>query len=250
MRIVVAVKRVVDANVKIHVKFDGSDVDLAHVRMAINPFDEIAIEEAVRIKEVGRASEVVVVSMGTNKCQEQLRAALALGADRAILVETNAELGPRAVASLLRAVVERERPQLVILGKQAIDDDANQTGQMLGTLLNWPLACCASRVKLDDAVVTVTCEVDGGLETLALALPAVITADLRLNEPRYSSLSNIIKAKKVPIETLTPADLGVDLASRHKTLKIEASPVRRMGIKVASVAELVGRLRNEAKVIP
>ena len=249
MKILVPVKRVIDYNVKVRVKADGSGVDLANVKMAMNPFDEIAVEEAVRLKEAGKATEVVAVSLGETKCQEQLRTALALGADRALHVETDADLQPLAVAKLLKALVEREQPQLVILGKQAIDDDANQTGQMLAALLDWPQATFASKLVIDNGEASVTREIDGGLETLAVSLPAVVTTDLRLNEPRYATLPNIMKAKKKPLDILKPADLGVDPAPRLKTLKVEEPPTRKAGIKVGSVAELVEKLRNEAKVI-
>ena len=249
MKILVPVKRVIDYNVKVRVKADGSGVDLANVKMAMNPFDEIAVEEAVRLKEAGKATEVVAVSLGETKCQEQLRTALALGADRALHVETDAELQPLAVAKLLKAIVEREQPQLVILGKQAIDDDSNQTGQMLAALLDWPQATFASKLVIDNGEASVTREIDGGLETLAVTLPAVVTTDLRLNEPRYATLPNIMKAKKKPLDILKPADLGVDPAPRLKTLKVEEPPTRKAGIKVGSVAELVEKLRNEAKVI-
>ena len=249
MKILVPVKRVIDYNVKVRVKADGSGVDLANVKMAMNPFDEIAVEEAVRLKEAGKATEVVAVSLGETKCQEQLRTALALGADRALHVETDAELQPLAVAKLLKAIVEREQPQLVILGKQAIDDDSNQTGQMLAALLDWPQATFASKLVIDNGEASVTREIDGGLETLAVTLPAVVTTDLRLNEPRYATLPNIMKAKKKPLDILKPTDLGVDPAPRLKTLKVEDPPTRKAGIKVGSVAELVEKLRNEAKVI-
>jgi len=249
MKILVPVKRVIDYNVKARVKADGSGMDLANVKMAMNPFDEIAVEEAVRLKEAGKATEIIAISLGEAKCQEQLRTALALGADRAIHVETTVELQPLAVAKLLKAVVARETPGLIILGKQAIDDDANQTGQMLAALLDWPQATFASKVALGTDEVEVTREIDGGLETLALKLPAVITADLRLNEPRYATLPNIMKAKKKPLDTLSPADLGVDPAPRLTTLKVEEPPVRKAGIRVGNVAELVDKLRNEAKVI-
>lgn len=249
MKVLVAVKRVVDYNVKVRVKADGTGVDLANVKMAMNPFDEIAVEEAIRLKEAGVATEVVAVSCGLAACQETLRTALALGADRAILAETDVELQPLAVAKLLKALVDKEQPQLVILGKQAIDDDANQTGQMLAALLGWPQATFASKVALADGRATVTREVDGGLETLAMALPAVVTTDLRLNEPRYATLPNIMKAKKKPLETVKPADLGVDVAPRLTTLKVAEPPKRQGGAKVADVAELVAKLKNEAKVI-
>ncbi len=251
MKILVPVKRVVDYNVKIRVKPDGSGVDTANVKMSMNPFDEIAVEEAVRLKEKGIATEVVAVSAGVAACQETLRTALALGADRAILIETDAELQPLAVAQLLAAIVAKEGPQLIIMGKQAIDDDANQTGQMLAALLNWPQATFASQVVVDPATqhVTVTREIDGGLETLQMPLPAVITTDLRLNEPRFASLPNIMKAKKKPLETLTPAALGVDVTPRIRTLKVQEPPKRKGGIKVADVDELIAKLRHEAKVI-
>lgn len=252
MKILVTVKRVIDANVRARVKADGSGIDLANARMALNPFDEIAVEAAVRLKEAGQATEVVAISLGTAKCHEQLRTALALGADRAIHVETDLELQPLGVAKLLKAVVERERPRLAILGKQAIDDDAGQTGQMLAGLLGWPQASFASKVALGDGEADeamVTREVDGGLETLAVRLPAVITADLRLNEPRYATLPNIIKAKKKPLDVLTPAELGVDAAPRLTVLKVEEPPVRPAGVRVGSIAELVEKLKSEARVI-
>ena len=249
MKILVAVKRVVDFNVKIRVKSDGSGVDLANVKMSMNPFDEIAVEEAVRLKEKGVATEVVAVSCGVTQCQETLRTALALGADRAILVETSETLEPLAVAKLLKALVDREKPSLVILGKQAIDDDCNQTGQMLAALANLPQATFASKVDVAGDAVTVTREVDGGLETISVKLPAVITTDLRLNEPRYATLPNIMKAKKKPLETLKPTDLGVDVTPRVKTLKVSEPPKRGAGVRVPDVATLVTKLRNEAKVI-
>ncbi|GAB6050332.1 electron transfer flavoprotein subunit beta/FixA family protein [Hydrogenophilus islandicus] len=251
MKVLVPVKRVVDYNVKIRVKPDGSGVDTANVKMSMNPFDEIAVEEAVRLKEKGIASEVIAVSAGVAACQETLRTALALGADRAILVTTEVELQPLAVAKLLAAIVRQEAPQLVILGKQAIDDDANQTGQMLAALLNWPQATFASQVTVDTATQTVTVkrEIDGGLETLAMALPAVITTDLRLNEPRFASLPNIMKAKKKPLETVTPESLGVDVTPRIRTLKVAEPPKRKGGVKVADVDELIAKLKNEAKVL-
>ena len=249
MKILVPVKRVVDYNVKVRVKSDGSGVDIANVKMSMNPFDEIAVEEAVRLKEKGMASEVIAVSCGVAQCQETLRTAMAIGADRAILVETDAELQPLAVAKLLKALVDKEQPQLVILGKQAIDDDCNQTGQMLAALLGWGQATFASKVEVDGGGVKVAREVDGGSETLALALPAIITTDLRLNEPRYVTLPNIMKAKKKPLENVKPADLGVDVAPRLKTLKVSEPPKRSAGIKVPDVATLVAKLRNEAKVI-
>jgi electron transfer flavoprotein beta subunit len=249
MKILVPVKRVVDYNVKVRVKSDGSGVDLANVKMSMNPFDEIAVEAAVRLKEAGTATEVVAVSCGVTQCQETLRTAMAIGADRAILVETTEELQPLAVAKLLQCLVAQEQPQLVVLGKQAIDDDANQTGQMLAALLGWGQATFASKVEIADGHAVVTREVDGGLETLKLKLPAVVTADLRLNEPRYVTLPNIMKAKKKPLQTLTPATLGVDVAPRLKTLKVSSPPTRSAGIKVADVATLVNKLKNEAKVI-
>ena len=249
MKILVPVKRVVDYNVKVRVKSDGTGVDIANVKMSMNPFDEIAIEEAVRLKEKGAATEVIAVSCGVAQCQETLRTAMAIGADRAILVETSEELQPLAVAKLLKALVEKEAPQLVILGKQAIDDDCNQTGQMLAALLGWGQATFASKVEVQGDKVHVTREVDGGLETLALSLPAIITTDLRLNEPRYVTLPNIMKAKKKTLENVKPADLGVDVAPRLKTLKVSEPPKRSAGIKVADVAALVDKLRNEAKVI-
>ena len=249
MKILVPVKRVVDYNVKVRVKSDGSGVDIANVKMSMNPFDEIAVEEAVRLKEAGVATEVVAVSCGVAQCQETLRTAMAIGADRGILVQTDEELQPLAVAKLLKTLVEKEGPQLVILGKQAIDDDANQTGQMLAALLGLPQATFASKVAVADGKATVTREIDGGLETLSMSLPAIVTTDLRLNEPRYATLPNIMKAKKKPLETVTPADLGVDVAPRLKTLKVEEPPKRSAGVKVADVAELVAKLKNEAKVI-
>ncbi|MGE5792647.1 MAG: electron transfer flavoprotein subunit beta/FixA family protein [Bacteroidota bacterium] len=249
MKVLVPIKRVVDANVKVRVKADGSGVELANVKMAMNPFDEIAVEEAVRLKEGGSATEIVAVSCGLQACQETLRTALALGADRAILVETDAELQPLAVAKLLKAIVGKESPQLVIMGKQAIDDDNNQTGQMLAALLGWPQATFASKVKLEGGGAQVTREVDGGLETVAIKLPAVVTTDLRLNEPRYVTLPNIMKAKKKPLEALKPDALGVDVAPRIATLKVEEPPKRKSGIKVADAKALVEKLKNEAKVI-
>jgi electron transfer flavoprotein beta subunit len=249
MKILVPVKRVVDYNVKIRVKSDGSGVDNANVKMSMNPFDEIAVEEAIRLKEAGKATEVIAASCGLTQCQETLRTAMAIGADRGILVETDVELQPLAVAKLLKALADKEQPQLIILGKQAIDDDCNQTGQMLAALLGWPQATFASKVVVEDGKVTVTREVDGGMEVISLSLPAIITADLRLNEPRYVTLPNIMKAKKKPIATFKPADLGVDVASRLKTLKVVEPPVRSAGIKVPDIATLVAKLRNEAKVI-
>jgi electron transfer flavoprotein beta subunit len=250
MKIVVAVKRVIDFNVKVRVKADSSGIETANVKMSMNPFDEIAVEEAVRCKEKGLATEIVAVSCGAASSHETLRTALALGADRAILVQTDAELQPLAVAKLLAAVARRETPQLVILGKQAIDDDANQTGQMLAALLDWPQATFASKLELDVGRATVTREVDGGLERVEVALPAVVTTDLRLNEPRYATLPNIMRAKKKPLETLTPEALGVDVASRLATLKVTEPPARKGGGRVADVKELVAKLRNEAKVLP
>ncbi|SEI89085.1 electron transfer flavoprotein beta subunit [Azotobacter beijerinckii] len=249
MKILVAVKRVVDYNVKVRVKADHSGVDLANVKMAMNPFCEIAVEEAVRLKEKGIASEIVAVSVGPAAAQEQLRTALALGADRAILIETDEELGSLAVAKLLKALVDKEQPQLVITGKQAIDSDNNQTGQMLAALTGYAQGTFASKVEVSGDKLKVTREIDGGLQTLELALPAIVTTDLRLNEPRYASLPNIMKAKKKPLETVTPADLGVSVASSLKVLKVEAPAERQAGIKVGSVAELVEKLKNEAKVI-
>ncbi len=249
MKILVPIKRVVDYNVKIRVKADQSGVELANVKMAMNPFDEIAVEEAVRLKEAGTATEVVAFSAGVAQCQETLRTAMAIGADRGILAETDVDLQPLAVAKLLKAVVDKEQPRLVILGKQAIDDDSNQTGQMLAALLGWPQATFASKVEVSGDSVRVTREIDGGLETLALPLPAVITTDLRLNEPRYATLPNIMKAKKKPLETVKPADLGVDVAPRLTTLKVVEPAKRSAGVLVADVAQLVEKLKNEAKVI-
>jgi len=249
MKVLVPVKRVVDYNVKVRVRSDQTGVDIANVKMSMNPFDEIAVEEAVRLKEKGVVTEIVAFSAGVQACQETLRTALALGADRAILVETEVELQPLAVAKLLKALVEREQPALVILGKQAIDDDANQTGQMLAALADLPQATFASKLEIVDSSAIVTREVDGGLETLRMELPAVVTTDLRLNEPRYVTLPNIMKAKKKPLEQLKPEDLGVDVTPRLKTLKVSEPPARSAGIKVADVASLVERLKNEAKVI-
>jgi len=249
MKILVPVKRVVDYNVKVRVKSDQTGVELAGVKMAMNPFDEIAIEEAVRLKEKGIATEIVAISIGTPACQETLRTALAMGADRGILVETDASPEPLAVAKMLKALTDREEPRLVILGKQAIDDDMNATGQMLAALLGWPQGTFASKIEISGDTATVTREVDGGLETVALNLPAIITVDLRLNEPRYASLPNIMKARKKPIETIKPADLGVDPAPRLTTLRVVEPDKRVAGKKVGSVAELVDKLRNEAKVI-
>ena len=249
MKALVPVKRVVDYNVKVRVKSDGTGVDIANVKMSMNPFDEIAVEEATRLKEKGVLTEVVAVSCGVTQCQETLRTAMAIGADRGILVETSEELQPLAVAKLLKALVDKEKPDLVILGKQAIDDDCNQTGQMLAALLDWPQATFASKVEVADGHATVTREVDGGLETVKLKLPAVITTDLRLNEPRYVTLPNIMKAKKKPLDTVKPADLGVDVTPRIKTLKVAEPPKRSAGIKVPDVATLVSKLKNDAKVI-
>ena len=249
MKVLIGIKLVVDANVKIRVRADGSGVETAGLKHSINPFCEIAVEEAVRLKEKGAADEIVVVSIGPAAAQEALRAALAVGADRAIHVLTDEEVQPLAVAKTLKAIVEKEQPQLVILGKQAIDDDCNQTGQMLAALLGWPQGTFASQVVAGDGGITVTREIDGGLETVELTLPAVVTSDLRLNEPRYASLPNIMKAKKKPLETVKPEDLGVDLTPRLKTLKVAEPPRRQAGIKVGSVQELVEKLRNEARVI-
>ena len=249
MKALVSVKRVVDYNVKVRVKSDGTGVDIANVKMSMNPFDEIAIEEAVRLREKGVLTEVIAVSCGAAQCQETLRTAMAIGADRGILVETTEELQPLAVAKLLKALVDREQPGLIILGKQAIDDDNNQTGQMLAALTDLPQATFASKVEVIDGRANVTREIDGGLETISLSLPAVITTDLRLNEPRYVTLPNIMKAKKKPLETIKPADLGVDVSPRLKTLKVSEPPKRGAGIKVPDVATLVAKLKNEAKVI-
>ena len=249
MKLLVAVKRVIDFNVKIRVKADRSGVETANVKMSMNPFDEIAVEEAVRLKEAGVASEIVAVSMGPLPCQETIRTALAMGADRGIHVQTDAELQPLAVAKLLKAIVARDGFDLVILGKQAIDDDCNQTGQMLAALLGWPQGTFASKVVIDGEALSVTREVDGGLQTVKLKLPAIVTTDLRLNEPRYASLPNIMKAKKKPIADKTPADYGVDTAPRLEVLKTTEPPVRKAGVKVGSVAELVGKLKNEAGIL-
>ncbi|SHK37279.1 electron transfer flavoprotein beta subunit [Roseomonas rosea] len=249
MKLLVPVKRVVDYNVKVRVKPDGTGVETANVKMSMNPFDEIAVEEAVRLKEKGVATEIVAVSIGPAQAQEQIRTALAMGADRGILVEAEGTIEPIAVAKLLKALVEKEGPQMVILGKQAIDDDMNATGQMLAALLGWGQGTFASKVEVADGAVNVTREVDGGLETVKLTLPAIVTTDLRLNEPRYASLPNIMKARKKPIETVKPGDLGVDTAPRLKVIKVEEPPKRQAGVKVASAAELVSKLRNEAKVI-
>ncbi|QYF94136.1 electron transfer flavoprotein subunit beta/FixA family protein [Massilia sp. PAMC28688] len=249
MKVLVPVKRVVDYNVKVRVKSDGSGVDIANVKMSMNPFDEIALEEAMRLKEAGKVTEVVAISCGVTQAQETLRTGMAIGADRGILVETTSELEPLAVAKLIRALADKEQPQLIILGKQAIDDDSNQTGQMLAALLGWPQATFASKVVLEGDKVTVTREVDGGLETLALSLPAIITTDLRLNEPRYVTLPNIMKAKKKPLEVIKPEDLGVDIAPRLKTLKVVEPAKRSAGIKVPDAATLVAKLKTEAKVL-
>jgi electron transfer flavoprotein beta subunit len=249
MKILVAVKRVVDYNVKVRVKSDGSGVDIANVKMSMNPFDEIAVEEAVRLREKGVATEVIAVSCGVTQCQETLRTAMAIGADRSILVETAVELQPLAVAKLLKALIDKEQPGLVILGKQAIDDDCNQTGQMLAALAGLAQATFASKVEVADGKANVTREVDGGLETLSISLPAVITTDLRLNEPRYVTLPNIMKAKKKTMDVFKPEDLGVDVAPRIKTLRVSDPPKRSAGIKVPDVATLVAKLKNEAKVI-
>ena len=249
MKVLVAVKRVIDYNVKVRVKSDGSGVELANVKMSMNPFDEIGVEEAVRMKEAGTASEIVAISLGVQQCQETIRTALAMGADRGIHVVTDDPLEPLAVAKLIAAAVAKESPDMVILGKQAIDDDANQTGQMLAALLGWPQATFASEVTAENGGLTVTREVDGGLETIRTALPAVVTTDLRLNEPRYASLPNIMKAKKKPIDRLTPEELGVDTAPRLEVLSVVEPEKRAGGVKVESVAELIGKLQNEAKVI-
>ena len=249
MKVLVAVKRVLDYNVKVRVKTDNSGVELANVKMSMNPFDEIAVEEALRLQEAGVASEIIAVSLGEIKSQETIRTALAMGVDRGILVETDQPLEPLAVAKLLQAVVEKEQPQIVILGKQAIDDDCNQTGQMLAALLGWPQATYASRVEVGDGSMNVTREVDGGLETLNYKLPAIITTDLRLNEPRYAKLPNIMKAKKKQLDIIPVADLGVDVSPRLKIVRVEEPPTRKSGVIVGSVAELVAKLKDEAKVI-
>ena len=249
MKVLVAVKRVVDYNVKVRVKADNTGVELTNVKMSMNPFDEIAVEEAVRLKEAGKVEEIVAVSMGVQQCQETIRTALAMGADRGTLVQTDAELQPLAVAKMLKALVDKESPDLVILGKQAIDNDANQTGQMLAALMDWPQGTFASKIELADDKAIVTREIDGGLETVSLNIPCIITTDLRLNEPRYASLPNIMKAKKKPIDTVSPEELGIDPAPRIVTLKVEDPPKREAGIRVADVSELVDKLRNEAKVI-
>jgi len=249
MKILVPVKRVLDFNIKARVKADGSGIDLANAKMSMNPFDEIAMEEAVRLKEAGLAGEVVAVSCGAAACQETLRTAMAIGADRGVLIETTAELQPLAVAKLLRAIVQKEDATLVLLGKQAIDDDANQTGQMLAELLGWPQATFASKVQVADGKAQVTCEVDGGSQTVEIPLPAVVSTDLRLNQPRYVSLPNILKAKKKPLETIQPAALGVDVAPRLLTIKVSEPAPRAAGVRVNSVAELIDKLRNQTKVI-
>ncbi|WP_107928437.1 electron transfer flavoprotein subunit beta/FixA family protein [Neisseria animaloris] len=249
MKALVAVKRVVDYNVKVRVKTDGSDVDIGNVKMSMNPFDEIAVEEAVRLKEAGKLAEIVAVSLGGKKCEETLRTALAMGADRAVHVETDEKLEPLAVAKLLRAVAEKEQPQLLLLGKQAIDDDANQTAQMLAALLNAPQGTFASKVELGENEVLIKREIDGGEETLALRLPAIISADLRLNEPRFVKLPNIMAAKKKPLGKTTPAELGIDIAPRLNVVKVAEPKARQAGVKLADVAELVEKLKNEAKVI-
>ena len=249
MKVLVAVKRVVDYNVNVRVKADESGVDIAHVKMSMNPFDEIAVEEAVRLKEAGIATEVIAVSAGVAACQDTLRTALALGADRAILVNTDVELQPLAVAKLMKSLCEKEAPSIVLFGKQAIDDDANQTGQMLAALMDWPQATFASKVVVAGETVTVAREVDGGLETVQMSLPVVITADLRLNEPRYATLPNIMKAKKKPLETITPEALGVEVTPRLKTLKVVEPAKRKAGVMVSNVNELVAKLKEEAKVI-
>ncbi len=249
MKVLVPVKRVIDYNVKIRVKADHTGVETANVKMSMNPFDEISVEEAIRMKEAGTADEIIVVSMGVQQCQETIRTALAMGADRGIHVNTDAELEPLAVAKLLKALVDKESPQLVILGKQAIDDDSNQTGQMLAALLGWSQGTFASKIELADGGAKITREVDSGLETIEVGLPTIVTVDLRLNEPRYASLPNIMKAKKKTIDEVTPADLGVDTAPRLQTLQVEEPPVRQAGVMVDSVAALVDKLKNEARVI-
>ena len=249
MKILVPVKRVVDYNVKVRVKADQSGVELANIKMSMNPFDEISIEEAIRLREAGVATEIIAISIGVTQCQETLRTALAMGADRAILVETSVDVQPLAVAKLLKAICEKESPQMVILGKQAIDDDSNQTGQMLAALLNWPQATFASKVTVTAGVAEVMREIDGGMETIEIKLPAIITTDLRLNTPRYATLPNIMKAKKKPLDVMTPEALGVDITPRLKTLKVVEPPKRKGGVMVADVAALVDKLKNEAKVI-
>ena len=249
MKILVAVKRVIDYNVKVRVKADQSGVELANVKMSMNPFDEIGVEESLRLREAGKADEVVAVSLGVQQCQETIRTALAMGADRGILVRTDAELEPLAVAKMMKALVEREQPGLVITGKQSIDGDNTQTGQMLAAMLGWPQGTFAYRIEIDDGEMNLTREIDGGLETIRLRMPAVVTTDLRLNEPRFASLPNIMRAKKKPIDTFTPEDLGVDVAPRVRTLRVEEPPKRDAGVRVESVSELVEKLKNEAKVI-
>jgi len=249
MKLLIPVKRVIDYNVKVRVKSDNTGVETANVKMSMNPFDEIAVEEAVRMKEAGKAEEIVAVSLGVQQCQETIRTALAMGADRGIHVKTDDELQPLAVAKLLKAIADKESPDLIILGKQAIDDDANQTGQMLAALLDWPQATFVSAIEMGDGSAKVTREVDDGLEIIEVKTPAIVTVDLRLNEPRYASLPNIMKAKKKPIDEMAPADLGVDIAPRLETLRVEEPPTRQAGVMVESVAELVDKLKNEAKVI-
>ncbi len=249
MKLLIPVKRVIDYNVKVRVKSDGTGVETSNVKMSMNPFDEIAVEEAVRLKEAGKAEEVIAASLGVAQCQETIRTALAMGADRGIHVASDDDLEPLAVAKLLKALVDRESPELVILGKQAIDDDSNQTGQMLAALLGWPQATFASELELGDGTAKVTREIDGGLETIDINLPAIVTTDLRLNEPRYASLPNIMKAKKKPIDELTPDELGVDVSPRLETLKVEEPAGREAGVMVETVAELVDKLKNEARVI-
>jgi electron transfer flavoprotein beta subunit len=249
MKLLIPVKRVIDYNVKVRVKSDNTGVETANVKMSMNPFDEIAVEEAVRMKEAGKAEEIVAVSLGVQQCQETIRTALAMGADRGIHVKTDDELQPLAVAKLLKAIADKESPDLIILGKQAIDDDANQTGQMLAALLDWPQATFVSAIEMGDGSARVTREVDDGLEIIKVKTPAIVTVDLRLNEPRYASLPNIMKAKKKPIDEMAPADLGVDIAPRLETLRVEEPPTRQAGVMVESVAELVDKLKNEAKVI-
>jgi len=249
MKLLIPIKRVIDYNVKVRVKSDNTGVETANVKMSMNPFDEIAVEEAVRMKEAGKAEEIVAVSLGVQQCQETIRTALAMGADRGIHVKTDDELQPLAVAKLLKAIADKESPDLIILGKQAIDDDANQTGQMLAALLDWPQATFVSAIEMGDGSARVTREVDDGLEIIEVKTPAIVTVDLRLNEPRYASLPNIMKAKKKPIDEMAPADLGVDIAPRLETLRVEEPPTRQAGVMVESVAELVDKLKNEAKVI-
>ena len=249
MKILVPVKRVVDYNVKVRVKADQSGVELANIKMSMNPFDEISVEEAIKLREAGVVTEVIAVSIGVTQCQETLRTALAMGADRAILIETSADIQPLAVAKLLKAICEKESPQMVILGKQAIDDDSNQTGQMLAALMSWPQATFASKVTVNAGMAEVMREIDGGMETVEIKLPAIITTDLRLNTPRYATLPNIMKAKKKPLDVMTPETLGVDVTPRLKTLKVVEPPKRKGGVMVADVAALVDKLKNEAKVI-